>query len=79
MSKLAGSVLAFFKIKQESLVHTMHRSSHLDMVLWKFIFYTVIALVAPTNGNIDDDLIVDPNGYITYCPCMGKTRITPPK
>lgn len=49
------------------------------MVSWNFIFYTMVALIAPTSGNIEDDLIIDPNGYITYCPCMGEIQVAPSK
>lgn len=45
------------------------------MVGWKFISLIAIALVASTNGNMDDDLIIDPNGYLTYCPCMGEFHL----
>lgn len=45
------------------------------MAVLKLLFYVAVALVArvsPSNANTDDDLIVDPNGYLAYCPCMGE-------
>lgn len=46
------------------------------MVWLKFSFYVTVALIAPSNGSTDDDLIVDPHGYLAYCPCMGEFGVT---
>lgn len=64
------------KSRSKSFVSATHHSMHSTMIAYKFIIYIAIALVAPTNGNTDDDLLIDSNGYLAYCPCMGEFQTT---